>query len=166
MLIITTKKYMTSAGYDLLKKELEKITESLREVAHALSIAREKGDFSENGELEAARSEKERLEGRKTLLESYSNAKVVKPPKSTNFASIGLRVCIKCLSDASRSCEYIIVGEGEQSIEKGSIALSTNFCQAFLGYPINFEFTYLNNQYVIDSITRPTEDELLASIQV
>ena len=70
--------YMTQAGYDKLKKELEDALAQRPVISAAIAEAREKGDLSENAEYDAAREAQGHLEYKITQLRNtISNAKVI-----------------------------------------------------------------------------------------
>ena len=71
--------YLTQAGYDKLKKDLEELKSNGRqEAAAAIAEARDKGDLSENAEYDAAKEAQGMLELRINEMETVmANARII-----------------------------------------------------------------------------------------
>ena len=164
------KEFITVPGYDMLQKKREKlVNEDLPKIAEALAAAREHHDYRENGELQAARAEKDYLDYELGKLVKYLNDVVPRSAMNENVVDFSLKVKVASTSDSSDVHEYILVGSGEFSLEKGSISYKAPFVQSMMGKAVGETFNFKNNAgsnkiYEILSITKPTEAELREAI--
>jgi len=116
--------YFTPAGYEKLRKEIEKTDKYLKkEIAEEIGKAREHGDLKENAEYEAAKNKQANYGARLSgLLERFSNATIIKkedlPP---NIVTLGKKVTIQDVNTKS-IVTYSILGDGETDIDKGIIS--------------------------------------------
>lgn len=125
--------YLTSAGEQKLKKELEYLKKVKRaEIANRIKEAKELGDLSENAEYADAREEQSFVEGRILELEEViKNASVIDPKASVAGAvDIGDTVAVK--KDKEKFI-YTIVGSNEANPSTGRISNESPLGKAFLG---------------------------------
>jgi len=126
---------ITPEGFDVLKKELERLKTIERpENIKAIETARAHGDLSENAEYDAAKEKQSYLEGRiGELGYKIANAKVINPDNiqkdCVRFAS---KVVLENL-DSGEEVEYMLVGQEESDIENGRISVSSPLGQALIG---------------------------------
>lgn len=165
---IINRKPITKTGYEILKKKLEHMVNiELPKAINDITVARGHGDFSENAELDSAKAHRDLLEDQINQIQNYLRfARPVKPRETADYATFGLRVHLECLTDPKQSQAYIIVGEREESIEKGSISASTQFVNIFLNQPIGFKFHNNHKEYIIKGVSIPTEEEIQEAIEV
>lgn len=127
--------YVTSEGYDNLKKELHKLKNVDRPaIIKAISEARDKGDLSENAEYHAAKEAQGLLEMKIAKLEAtISNARLI-DESVVNISTISIlnRVKIKNLKN-NAIVEYQIVSESEANLKQGKIAVNSPIAKGLLG---------------------------------
>lgn len=125
--------YLTEAGLEELKKELEYLKVTKRpEVIQALKEARALGDLSENAEYDAARAEQAEVEGRITQLEVMIEKAVIIEQNDTDKVSIGTTVTIKYL-DEDEIDTYTIVGTSEVDPFANKISNESPLARAITG---------------------------------
>lgn len=125
--------YLTEAGLEELKKELEQLKTVKRpEVINALKDARAQGDLSENAEYDAARNEQAVVEGKIAELEAMiENAVIIKDVK-TDKVALGTTVKLKYLEDGEVD-EYAIVGSKEADPFANKISNESPIAKAIMG---------------------------------
>lgn len=129
----TEEYYLTEAGLEDLKKELEYLKVTKRpEVIQALKEARALGDLSENAEYDAARSEQAEVEGRIAQLEVMIEKAVIIEQNDTDRVSIGTTVTIKYL-DEDEEETYTIVGTSEVDPFANKISNESPLAKAIMG---------------------------------
>ncbi|HHP7234406.1 MAG TPA: transcription elongation factor GreA [Desulfobacterales bacterium] len=126
---------LTRAGYDNLKKELERLKRVDRaENIRAIEEARAHGDLSENAEYHAAKDRQSFIEGRigeiEYKLASADIIDVEKLPKT--HVVFGSRVRLENL-DTGEDVEYQLVGPEEADIAQGRISISSPIGRAIMG---------------------------------
>lgn len=126
---------ITAAGYDVLKKELERLKKVERpENIKAIEEARSHGDLSENAEFEAAKERQAFLEGRISELEyKLGHADVIDTaslPKDR--AVFGSSVVLENI-DTGEDVEYQLVGPDESDINQGRISVNSPLGQVIIG---------------------------------
>ena len=127
--------YMTEAGYNKLKAELEHMRGVERPaISAAIAEARDKGDLSENAEYDAAKEAQGMLEMRIAKLEAtLSNARILDESKiDTSAVQILNRVTIKNTATGKEFC-YTIVSENEANLKEGKLSIGTPIAKALLG---------------------------------
>jgi transcription elongation factor GreA len=94
---MVTQIQITKPGLEVLKKELETLTQVKRpKLVERLAFARGQGDLSENNDYQSAREELEFMDGRISELEEVlKNAQVIKANGKTGGVGIGTRVTLK-----------------------------------------------------------------------
>jgi len=133
--------YLTSAGYEKLKKELEELKGPVRQrIAEAIREAKSHGDLKENAAYHEAKLNQTRLETRISDLEkSLLMAKVVeKAEDASNGAQLGSKVT---LIDKEFDEEFTIelVGSLEADPTQDMISISSPLGEALLGKDIGAE---------------------------
>ena len=127
--------YMTEAGYNKLKAELEHMRGVERPaISAAIAEARDKGDLSENAEYDAAKEAQGMLEMRIAKLEAtLSNARILDESKiDTSTVQILNKVTIKNTATGKEFC-YTIVSENEANLKEGKLSIGTPIAKALLG---------------------------------
>lgn len=132
----TKEIYLTEAGYEEIKKELEFLkTEKRPEVIEALKEARALGDLSENAEYDSARNEQGMLEAKiKELEVTLEHAIIVKNVKKDKVA-IGNSVKLEYLEDGDIDV-YSIVGNKEADPFKNKISNESPIAKAITGLSV------------------------------
>ena len=134
---------VTKEGYEMLKKELEKLKRVERpENIKAIEEARAHGDLSENAEFTAAKDRQGFIEGRIGELEfKLGNADVIEAddlPKDR--VVFGCRVLLENL-DTGEEVIYQLVGPDESDISQGRISITSPLGKALLGKKPGAELT-------------------------
>ncbi|MBN1872313.1 MAG: transcription elongation factor GreA [Candidatus Omnitrophica bacterium] len=130
------KNYLSHAGYEKLRKELERLkTVCRREIAKDLEKARGHGDLSENAEYDAAK-EAQALNEKKIadLEERLSSVQILDDiimPKDE--ALLGATVRLKDLS-TGEEFEYTLVSELEADFDQGKISVTSPVGKSLLGH--------------------------------
>lgn len=127
--------YMTQAGYDKLKAELEELkTKGRDDVAKAIAEAREKGDLSENAEYDAAKNAQGMLELKINELEKvFANARIIDESQlDTSKVTVLTNVTIKNLKNGAE-VTYKLVAEAEANLKEKKISISSPIGQGLLG---------------------------------
>ncbi len=125
--------YLTRAGYDKLKKELEELMKQKSQVSLDIGEAREKGDLKENAEYHSAKEKMGEIMGRiGKIQDKLQSAKLIddmKTPKDT--VAIGTTVSLED-SDGD-NVEYTLVGEDESDPSEGKISVQSPLGSGLLG---------------------------------
>ena len=127
--------YFTQAGLDKLKAELSELkTTGRKEIADAISEAREKGDLKENAEYDAAKEAQGHHEAKIRELESViATAKVVNhahldDSKVHILSTVALRNV-----DNGMELKYTLVSATEANVAAGKINVDSPVGQGLLG---------------------------------
>ncbi len=126
---------VTPAGYQALRKELEKLKRVERpENIRAIEEARAHGDLSENAEYAAAKDRQSFIEGRIGELEyKLASLEVIDPvdlPKDR--VVFGSRVLLGNL-ETGEDVKYQLVGPDESDVGNGRISVVSPLGRAMLG---------------------------------
>ena len=133
----TKEVYLTQAGLDDLKKELEYLKlEKRAEVITALKDARALGDLSENAEYDAARTEQALVESKIVELESMIENAIIITDVKTDKVSIGTSVKLQYLDDDDDTEVYSIVGSKEADPFNNKISNESPIAKAILGLAV------------------------------
>lgn len=127
--------YLTEAGYQKLKQELEHLRSVERPAVSAMiAEARDKGDLSENAEYDAAKEAQGMLEMRIAQMEdTLANARILDESRvDTSRVQILNRVTLKNLA-TGKTVEYTLVSEHEANLKEGKLSTSTPIAKALLG---------------------------------
>lgn len=137
----TREIYLTQAGLDELKKELDYLKlEKRPEIINALKDARALGDLSENAEYDAARTAQAEVEGRITELEAMIEKAVIIKEASTDKVSIGSNVKLKYIEDGETEV-YTIVGSMEADPFQNKISNESPIACAIMGLTVGSQVT-------------------------
>ena len=132
----TKEIYLTEAGLEAKKKELEELKLVRRpEVINALKEARALGDLSENAEYDAARGDQAIVEARILELEQMVEKAVIIKEVNKDVVSIGTRVTIEYVDDSELE-EYSIVGSKEADPFLNKISNESPIAKAIMGMKI------------------------------
>jgi len=127
--------YLTSEGYERLKKELETLKSDGRaDIAKAIAEAREKGDLSENAEYDAAKDAQGMLEMKINEMEkSLANARVLDTSLlDTSQVTVLSKVTIKNKKNGKEMI-YHLVAEAEANLKEKKISVSSPIGEGLLG---------------------------------
>lgn len=123
---------LTQQGVDELKKELDNLVNSRKDIADRIKTAREFGDLAENGEYQTARADQEKAEARISELEHIlQNVELITAPKGDSKVQLGSRV--KLVDGDAAPKEFQVVGTVEADPLNGKISDDSPIGQALLG---------------------------------
>lgn len=132
----TKEIYLTEAGLEAKKKELEELKLVRRpEVINALKEARALGDLSENAEYDAARNLQAEVEGKIKELEVMIDNAIIVKDVDKNKVSIGSTVKIEYVEDQDTDI-YSIVGSSEADPFENKISNESPIAKALLGHKV------------------------------
>lgn len=126
---------ITPAGLAVLKSELERLQRiELPEITEEVSVAREKGDLSENAEYHAAKEKQGQIYAKIQYLKSRtSRARVIDPTKLSGKRIVfGAIVSVYDL-DNEEEATYQLVGEDEADFKAGKISITSPLARGLLG---------------------------------
>lgn len=135
------KVYLTPEGYDQLQAELaELVGPKRRAVTHAIQVAREHGDLSENAEYDAAKEEQAKLELRiHQLQEQLAKAQVIdKAHIPEGKLSVGQRVVLQDLNSQTEVV-YFLVSPQEADFGRGKISVTSPVGKGLVGKRVGEE---------------------------
>ncbi|MDZ7269819.1 MAG: transcription elongation factor GreA [candidate division KSB1 bacterium] len=130
--------YFTEAGYEKLRKEIERIEKYLKnDIAREIATAREHGDLRENAEYESAKNKQANYMAKLGMLqERFQNARIIrKGDLPEGIVTLGKMVTI--VDTATKETEkYIILGDGETDLEKNIISYQSPIAQALMKHKV------------------------------
>ena len=125
--------YLTRAGYERLRGELEPLKKQKNQLSQDIAEAREKGDLKENAEYHSAKEKLGEVMSRiAKIQDKLESAKIIdelKVPKGQ--VSIGCKVEVK--DEDGDTTEYTLVGEDESDPTEGKISVYSPLAQGLLG---------------------------------
>ena len=130
--------YLTQAGYDRLKAELQEMkTTGRADAARAIAEARAQGDLSENAEYDAAKDAQGLLEFKISELEGVlSNARVIDESQiDISKVAILANVTIRNVK-TGKEMTYKLVSESEADAKSSKISITSPIGQGLLGKAI------------------------------
>jgi transcription elongation factor GreB len=130
--------YITPAGYERLKQELDEIWVRRRDVVKALSEAAAEGDRSENAEYIYRKKELAGLDRRiRYLQKRLPKLKVVREQPKGDAVYFGATVQVR--DEAGDTREYRIVGPDEADSKSAAISIDSPVARALLGKRVDEE---------------------------
>ncbi|MFH1621681.1 MAG: transcription elongation factor GreA [Candidatus Omnitrophota bacterium] len=130
--------FLTQAGYDKLKDELDFLKKVRRkEISEQIKEARLKGDLKENAEYSAAKEEQANVEARISELEyKLSSVRIIERENiAKDKAYIGASVTLMDL-DTDKKELYILVSKEEADYSQNKISIESPIGKALLGKKI------------------------------
>jgi len=128
--------YITEAGYEKLKKELDCLIKiRRREIAQKIAIAREHGDLRENAEYDVAREEQAFNELKiQELSQKLAVARVLDESDiPSDKVYLGANVRLLDLGD-KEEVEYTLVSDAEADILENKISVTSPLGKGLLGH--------------------------------
>lgn len=150
---------LTKEGYEELKQELDTlVNEKLPAVVQRISVARDKGDLSENSEYQNAKEDKQIIDARIEEIEKVlEKAEVVSKTRSKTKIGVGSEVTVHLQNKSKNKMEIVIVGEYEGDAEEGRISTKSPLGEALMGKEVGDEAIVEapagNVKYVIDKVS-------------
>ncbi len=133
--------YLTQAGLEKLKKELEHLKNVERPaISKQIGEAIEKGDISENAEYDAAKDAQGMLEAKISVLQGkVANARIIDESKiDTSKVQILNKVTIKNKKN-NATMQYTLVPESEADLKEGKLSIKTPIAKGLLGKKVGDE---------------------------
>ena len=127
--------YMTKDGYDKIMAEINYLETVKRpEISAQIAEARDKGDFSENAEYDAAKEAQGIMEAKLAQLKGLiANARLIDESRvKTDEVQILNKVKIRNVKN-NAVMTYMLVSDSEANLKEGKIAISTPIAQGLLG---------------------------------
>lgn len=128
-----TDTFLTRAGYEKLRKDLEPLIKQKQQLSKDIGEAREKGDLKENAEYHSAKEKLgEVLTRINKIQDKLQNAKLIDGltvPKDT--VAIGCKVTLQ--NEDGDEFAYTLVGEDESDPAEGRISVYAPIAQGLLG---------------------------------
>ena len=127
--------YMTQAGYDKMKADVEELrTTGRKEAARAIAEAREKGDLSENAEYDAAKDAQGLLEAKINEIETkLANARII-DESMLDASKVGVLANVVIENTKlKKQLKYKLVPESEADLKTGRLSVSSPVGQGLLG---------------------------------
>ena len=125
---------MSQEGYDKIVAELKQLETIERPKASAaIAEARDKGDFSENSEYDAAKEAQAHLEDKINKMKlAIAEAKIVDISRlSTDSVQIMSKVEMTNMANNAKM-SYTIVSESEANLREGKISITTPIAKGLL----------------------------------
>ena len=149
---------ITQQGKVLLTEKLSNLRDELSEVIVAIAEAKKQGDLSENFEYHAAKRRRSEVEKLINELDAYLKSCVVsKLPADPKSVCFGSKITLSC---SESQMHYIILGEREADVDRGSISINSPLCRAMLGQKLNFSFELNGKSYTITGIEAVSDEDL------
>ena len=127
--------YMSKEGLEKLKEDLKYLKFVKRkEVARAISDAREKGDLSENAEYHAAKEEQGHIEAKISEMETkLANARVMDDRQmDTSKANILSTIEVMNIK-MNKKMTFTLVSEAEANLKENKLSVSSPIGKVLLG---------------------------------
>ncbi len=135
---MTDRPPITREGHEKLLKQLDHMITSERpKAAHAIGVAREQGDLSENAEYDAAKDAQGLLEARIGALQGQLAQVQIIDPGSIQSDRVTFGATVKVLDlNTDKENVYQIVGEPEADLKNGKISYKTPIARSLIGKSI------------------------------
>ena len=127
--------YMSKEGFEKLQEELKYLKFVKRkEVARAISDAREKGDLSENAEYHAAKEEQGHIEAKISEMENkLSNARVM-DDRHMDTSKANILSTVEVLNvKMNKKMTFTLVSESEANLKENKLSVSSPIGKVLLG---------------------------------
>lgn len=126
---------MTRAGYEKLRKELERLIKVERpKNVKDIEEARAHGDLSENAEYHAAKEKQSFISGRiQELQDKIARANVI-DPSSINQSRIAWGATVKVYDlNTDEERKFVLVGADEADVKNGRISVTSPVGKSLIG---------------------------------
>lgn len=134
--------YLTRAGYEKLRKDMEKLQEEKRHYSQMIGEAREQGDLRENAGYQYAREKQAEVLRRLGEIEQrLSNVRFIDDAKiSKDEVRIGAKVTVLNVS-LKEEFVYHFVGQEESDPSNGKLSVHSPLGHGLLGHKVGEEAT-------------------------
>ncbi len=127
--------YVTKAGLDKMKLELEHLERSERpKITQQIAEARDKGDLSENAEYDAAKEAQGMLEMKISKLKNLIvNGKVIDETQ-LDTSKVSMLTTVRLKNNATNAEQkFTLVPDNESDLKAGKISVNTPIAKGLLG---------------------------------
>jgi transcription elongation factor GreA len=127
--------YMSKEGLEKLQEELKYLKFVKRkEIARAISDAREKGDLSENAEYHAAKEEQGHVEAKIAEMETkLSNARIM-DDRQMDTSKANILSTVEVLNvKMNKKMTFTLVSEAEANLKENKLSVSSPIGKVLLG---------------------------------
>jgi len=127
--------YMSKEGLEKLQEDLKYLKFVKRkEIARAISDAREKGDLSENAEYHAAKEEQGHVEAKIAELETkLSNARIM-DDRQMDTSKANILSTVEVLNvKMNKKMTFTLVSEAEANLKENKLSVSSPIGKVLLG---------------------------------
>ena len=128
--------YLTRAGYEKLREELESLkTTERRRISRAIGEARLQGDISENAEYDAAKDAQAHCEARIAEMEAkLVNVRIIEDQNiPSDKVYIGALVTLHDL-DTQEEMKYMLVSSEEANFEENKLSIFSPVGKGLIGH--------------------------------
>jgi transcription elongation factor GreB len=139
--------YITQAGFDALKQELDHLWKVERpQVTATVRWAASNGDRSENGDYIYGKKRLREIDSRVRFLQKrLDELKIIdKAPSDTSKIYFGAHITIE--KEDGAQLNYHIVGPDEFDLSQGKISLDSPFARALIGKKRDDEISWVLNE--------------------
>jgi transcription elongation factor GreA len=126
---------MTPRSYAALRDELHKLKGSRPELAHAIEVARELGDISENADYDAAKEKSGMVEAKIRDIEAkLAHAQIINPAQINNPQKVMFGVSVKIVNmNTDEEKVFMLVGADESNVQKGLVSFESPIGKSLIG---------------------------------
>jgi transcription elongation factor GreA len=126
---------ITPEGLSVLKAELDRLQrEEAPAIVEEISVARDKGDLSENAEYHAAKEKQGQIHARiRWLKDRIGRARVIDPTTLTGSRVVFGAIVQVVDGDDGQEMTYQLVGEPEADFKLNRISITSPIAQGLLG---------------------------------
>ena len=127
--------YITKAGLDRMKQELEQLeTVERPKITQQIAEARDKGDLSENAEYDAAKEAQGMLEMKISKLKDILvNSKVI-DETNLDTSKVSILTTVRLLNKNTKGEQkFTLVPDNESDLKLGKISINTPIAKGLLG---------------------------------
>ena len=126
---------MTPRSYAALRDELQKLKSSRPELAHAIEVARELGDISENADYAAAKEKSGMVEAKIRDIEAkLAHAQIINPAQISDPKKVMFGVSVRILDvNTDEQKVFMLVGADESNVQKGLVSFESPIGKSLIG---------------------------------
>jgi transcription elongation factor GreA len=159
---------MTPRSYSALRDELQKLKSSRPELAHAIEVARELGDISENADYDAAKEKSGMVEAKIRDIEAkLAHAQIINPAQISDPKKVMFGVSVKIIDvNTDEQKIFMLVGADESNVQKGLVSFESPIGKSLIGKAVGDVVTMQlpggKKEYEISEIFVDYKDEVEA----
>ena len=126
---------MTPRSYAALRDELLRLKSSRPELAHAIEVARELGDISENADYDAAKEKSGMVEAKIRDIEAkLAHAQIINPAQISDPKKVMFGVSVRIIDvNTDEKKVFMLVGADESNVQKGLVSFESPIGKSLIG---------------------------------